>query len=228
MALSRFKENPGAGARGLDPCLRKESVVNGFGHRGRGILIFFLAMALTALFSGACTTPKKDRAPKTAETAPVPSPALKTVPSDLLSSLRVAGISCYVFLRPDEKSRHFGPLMKGETLKRLDVQGPWIRVWIPRLRVSGWVPRALALEAPENHDTSESIPAHLMSSVTVIVRKANIRETPTTEADIILVAKRNQQFWLLKEKGDWYQIWLPDLKRKGWISGKIVARLRKE
>jgi hypothetical protein len=228
MALSRFKENPGAGAHGLNPGIRKESVVAGLGHGGRGILIFFLALGLTGLFWSACTTPKKDRAPTTTETAPVPSSALKTAPSDLLSSLRVAGDSCYVFLRPDEKSRHFGPLMKGETLKRLDAQGSWIRVWIPRLRVSGWIPGALAIEASENHDTPESIPADLMSTVTVIVRKANIREAPTTEADIVLVAKRNQQFWLLKEKGGWYQIWLPDLKRKGWISGKIVARLRKE
>jgi uncharacterized protein YgiM (DUF1202 family) len=228
MVLSRFKENPGPAVHGLNPRLRKESMVPSSGHRVRGILIFFLALGLTALFWSACTTPKKDRTPTTAETAPVSSSALKTAPPDLLSSLRVAGDSCYVFLRPDEKSRRFGPLMKGETLKWLDAQGSWIRVWIPRLRVSGWIPGALALEAPENHDSSESIPAHLMSTVTVIVRNANIREAPTTEADIILVAKRNQKFWLLKEKGGWYQIWLPDLKRKGWISGKIVARLRKE
>ena len=228
MALSRFKENPGVGVPAADPGMGKPSAVAGLGHRGRGILIFFLSLGLGGLFSGACTTPKEDRTPTTEQSAPAPSPALETVPAHLLSSLRVTEDSCYVFLRPDEKSRHFGPLIKDETLKWLDAQGPWIRVWIPRLRVSGWVPGALVLETPESLLTAESVPAHLMSTVTVIVRRANIREAPTTEAEIILVAKRNQQFWLLKEKVGWYQVWLADLKRKGWISGKIVARLRKQ
>jgi hypothetical protein len=140
----------------------------------------------------------------------------------------VAGASCSVFLLPDEHSRHFGPLVKGETLKWLDAQGSWVRVWIPRLRVSGWVHGNLVQEAPESGATSERVPAQLMSTVTVIVRKANIREAPTTEAEIIRVARRNQQYWLLKKERGWYQVWLTDLKRKGWISGKVAARLRKE
>jgi hypothetical protein len=193
------------------------------------MLILFLVLGLTGLLSSACAIPKETRTPAESESSPAPSSsALKTAPSHLLSSLRVAGDSCYVFLLPDENSRHFGPLVKGETLKWLDAQGSWVRVWIPRLRVSGWVPGGLVQEAPQSGATSERVPAHLMSTVTVIVRKANIREAPTTEAEIIRVAKRNQQFWLLKKERGWYQIWLTDLKRKGWISGKIVARLRKE
>jgi uncharacterized protein YgiM (DUF1202 family) len=83
-------------------------------------------------------------------------------------------------------------------------------------------------EATKSGALSEGVPTRFMSTVTVIVRKANIRESPTTQSEIITVAKRNQEFWLLKEEGGWYQIWLPDLKQKGWISGKIVARLRHE
>jgi N-acetylmuramoyl-L-alanine amidase len=84
------------------------------------------------------------------------------------------------------------------------------------------------VEIPETEARSETVPAQLMSTVTVIVRKANVRESPTRQSQVITVAKRNQQFWLLNEEGGWYQVWLPHLKQKGWISGRIVARLRKE
>jgi hypothetical protein len=202
---------------------------SGPGYGGRAILIFVIVLGLTGLLAGACTIPEETRTPAESKSAPAgPSTALETAPSHLLSSLRVAGDSCYVFLLPDENSRHFGPLVKGETLKWLDAQGSWVRVWIPRLRVSGWVHGNLVQEAPESGATSERVPAHLMSTVTVIVRKANIREAPTTEAEIIRVARRNQQYWLLKKERGWYQVWLTDLKRKGWISGKVAARLRKE
>jgi hypothetical protein len=43
-----------------------------------------------------------------------------------------------------------------------------------------------------------------------------------------MVAKKHQVFWILNKKRDWYQVWLPNLKKKGWISGKIVARQRKK
>ena len=228
MALSRFKENTGSGTHAADPRTRKQGLIADLRHRGRGMLVFFLALGLSGLFLGTCTTPKEDQSPTTKEAEPAPASGTKTSPSHLLPSLQVAGDSCYAFLRPDEKSSQFGPLMKSEPLKWLDAQGTWIRVWIPRLRVSGWVPSAHVLETPESGASSESIPAHLMSTVTVIVRKANIREAPTTRSRIIMVAKRNQQFWLLKEERGWYQIWLPDLKQRGWISGKIVARLRQE
>jgi hypothetical protein len=228
MARSRFKENTGAGTYVSNPGVREQGLIPHLRDRGPGMLLFFLALGLAGLFPGACAAPKEGQFPAAKEAAPIPAPGLKTSPSHLLPSLQVEEDSCYAFLRPDENSSHFGPLVKGERLRWLDAQGSWTRVWIPRLRVSGWVRSALVSEASEKEAGSESVPANLMSYVTVIVRKANIREGPTTQSQTIRIAKRNQQFWLLKEEGGWYQIWLPDLSTKGWISGKIVARLRQE
>jgi hypothetical protein len=222
MVRSRFKVIPGFG--NTDPAARKQN----FRHLRHGILPFFLAFGLVGLFLNACTTPKEG--PSSTRKEPEPGVSLEPTkfPSHLLPSFEVTADSCYAFLRPDEKSSRFGPLMEGENLKWLDEQGAWIRVWIPRLRTSGWVPGEHISESREADTDSAQIPAHLLSTVTVIVKKAHIRDAPTTQSPIMMVAKRNQQFWLLKEEKGWYQVWLPHLKQKGWISGNIVARLRKE
>lgn len=225
MRKSSATEQTGTCARATNRAILKRDLSAGFTKGGRGVLLLFL---LAALYLGACAAGKEEQAPAPQIADKALSPEPEGLPSQLLPTFEVAGDSCYVFLQPSKKSSYFGPLVKTEKLKRLDAQGAWIRVWIPRLRVSGWVINSDVLEANETATGPESVPADFLSTVTVIVKRANIREAPTTQSQIILVAKRNQEFWLLNEKDGWYQIWLADLKGRGWISGKTVARLRRQ
>ena len=148
--------------------------------------------------------------------------------SDLLSTFGVTADLCYVFLRPKLSSQFFGPLAKEEKLKWLDTQGDWIRAWIPRLRVSGWVHKTKVQESTETMSSPVEVPEHLLSNVTVIAKRANIRQAPTTRSKIISVAKKDQKFWLLNKKKNWYQIWLSDPKKKGWIYGTLVKEKHKK
>jgi hypothetical protein len=150
------------------------------------------------------------------------------VHSNLLSTLGVTADSCYVFLKPKQSSRFFGPLAKEEKLKWLDTQGDWIRAWIPRLRVSGWVHKTKVQESTETMSSPVEVPEHLLSNVTVIGKRANIRQAPTTRSKIISVAKKDQEFWLLNKKKNWYQIWLSDPKKKGWIHRTLVKEKQKK
>jgi uncharacterized protein YgiM (DUF1202 family) len=142
--------------------------------------------------------------------------------SNLLSTLEVTADSLYVFLQPKDSSQYFGPLARGEKLKWLDNQGSWFHVWIPRLWVSGWVHKSKVQETTEAMSSPVEVPEYLLRNVTVIANRANIRRGPSTRVNIISVAKKGQEFWLLNKKENWYQIWLSDLEKKGWIHSSLV------
>lgn len=148
--------------------------------------------------------------------------------SNLLATLEVTADLCHVFLQPTYKSHYFGPLAKSETIKWLDTQGDWIQVWIPRLRVAGWVHKTKVRETTEITSSPVKVPEDLLSILTVNATRANIREAPTTRSKIIAAAQKGQEFWLLNRKVSWYQIWLPDLGKKGWVYWKLVRKRQKK
>jgi hypothetical protein len=147
-------------------------------------------------------------------------------PASLIPTLEVVVDGCLVFLDPKETSLHFGPLAKGDLVKKLDVQEKWIRVWIPRLRISGWVTNADVHTAPEMHLDLPPIPEKELTTLSVIPERANVREGPAVESAVILVAQRNQNFFLIDEREGWFKIWVSDLERAGWIFGQLVTRRR--
>lgn len=150
------------------------------------------------------------------------------IPSSLFPTLGVAVDSCYVFLKPSKKSNFFGPLVKGEKIKRLDAYKKWVRVWIPRLLISGWVIGANVHATGKKNLSQGGIPENLITILTVIGKRANIRKGSSTRSSIILQAKRGEEFWLLNKKRGWYQIGIPHLKKKGWVHGKLVVRKQKD
>ena len=145
------------------------------------------------------------------------------VDSILFPTLGVSSDSCYVYLKPTRRSENFGPLKKGEKIHRLDRRGQWISVWIPRLRTSGWVPKSKVFEIKKRTSSPGGIPINILDHVTVISSRANIRSSPGIGAPKIHLAKRKEIFVVTAERGGWYQIWVPPLKKKGWIYGKIVS-----
>ena len=156
-------------------------------------------------------------------TAEPADPALSESHTDLLCTLEITGDSCYASLRPDPQSEYFGPLDKGEKVKWLNSQGDWIQVWIPRLMISGWILRTNASETAETPSNTPEVPENLLMTVTVVAEKANLREAPTTNSNNIATVQEGQTFWLLNRRSKWHQIWHSDLKRKGWISGELIA-----
>jgi hypothetical protein len=62
----------------------------------------------------------------------------------------------------------------------------------------------------------------------IIKKRVNIRKSASIRAPIILKARQRQEFLLLDEKRGWYQVWIPHLEKKGWISGKMVVKQGKK
>ena len=161
---------------------------------------------------------------KTTQPAEVPNPVKPGhVDTIMFPTLGVSGNSCYVYLKPTGRSDSFGPLKKGEKIHKLERRGQWIDVWIPRLRTSGWVQKSQVFEIKRRVSSPGGIPIGILTHVTVISSRANIRSSPSLGGKKIHLAKRKEIFVVLAEKGGWYQIWVTPLKQKGWIYGKIVS-----
>lgn len=154
------------------------------------------------------------------------APPLLDVISAQVPTLEVLSDSCYVFDEPRINPYYFGPLRKGEWVKWLDAQDDWTKVWIPRIRVSGWVNSSHVYETEQTDPTPNTIPAKVFTRVVVTARSANIRSEARAQAQPLLIARKGEDFWLLNEKGDWCLVWLSELNRAGWVFGKVVSKRR--
>lgn len=146
------------------------------------------------------------------------------IPANLLVTLVVRVDECYVFLRPSMDSPFFGPLVKEENVKRLDGSGDWLRVWIPRLRISGWVRKYMVYVSQKESADQANVPIEHLSTLKIVKKQVNIREAATLQAPIFFQAERGQEFRLLDEKKGWYQIWIPHLKKQGWVAAHLVVK----
>ena len=151
----------------------------------------------------------------------------ENISARLLPTLAVGLESCYVFLQPDGDSPFFGPLDGGELVKRVDDTTLWTLIWIPRLRISGWVRKNQVYRVKEKTSEEDTVPTEYLTILNVLKTRVNIRSRPSTRSRIIFKARQRQEFVMLDEKGGWYQVWVPPVKQKGWIAGNIAVKQRK-
>ena len=146
------------------------------------------------------------------------------IPASLLPTMAVGVDASYVFVQPDGDASFFGPLTKEERVSRIERKGSWILVWIPRFRIAGWVRKLQIYDVGEESSDKGNVPTHYLTIVNILKKRVNIRKLPTTRSRIIFKARQRQEFLMLDEKKGWYQIWLPHLEKKGWVSGKMVVK----
>ena len=151
----------------------------------------------------------------------------ENISARLLPTLAVGLESCYVFLQPDGDSPFFGPLDGGELVKRVDDTALWTLIWIPRLRISGWVRKNQVYRVKEKTSEEDTVPTEYLTILNILKTRVNIRSRPSTRSRIIFKARQRQEFAMLDEKGGWYEVWVPPLKQKGWIAGNIAVKQRK-
>ena len=187
----------------------------------RSSVRLFLATALVALMLVSCAgwgEGADDEMTKVDLTIP------DKIPASLLPTMAVGVDACYVFLLPDGDASFFGPLAKNEKVSRIDRKGSWILVWIPRLRITGWVRKQQIYDVSEESSDEGSIPTKYLTIVNIIKRRVNIRKSASTRTSIIFKARQRQEFLLLDEKKGWYQIWIPGLEKQGWVASRMVVK----
>ena len=177
-----------------------------------------------SLFISGCSASKaapKNKKPELQE--PLPEKQ-NLFPSPMLTSLEIVVDACLVSVEPKKRSPTFGPLARGEVVKWLDVRDNWIRVWIPRLRISGWVLQSSTEEIQDAGANQSPIPANELTVMIGVSEKIMVRDAPATKSEVILVAGKGDVFLLLGERGGWFRVWVPEQKRAGWIFGKGLVR----
>jgi hypothetical protein len=187
----------------------------------------FLALTLVTLMGLSCGGSQQGKItgdrPKS---GPVSIP--DNISASLLPTLAVGLESCYVFLHPDGDSSFFGPLNGGELVKRVDGKRLWTLIWIPRLRISGWVRANQVYRVKGKTSDADTVPTEYLTVLNILKTRVNIRNGPSTKSRIVFKAKQRQEFLMLDEKRGWYQVWVPPLKQKGWVAGNIAAKQRKK
>lgn len=184
-------------------------------------MILFFALALVAFVAVNCASGSKDRQGGSKKRA---SYIPEEIPANLLPTMAVGVDECYVFVRPDGDAPFFGPLRKGENIKKIDVGKSWILIWTPRLRISGWVRKHQVYRIHKAISHKETIPSKYLTVLHILKKRVNIRKSASTRARIIHKARQRQEYLLLDAKRDWYQIWVPQVKKRGWVAGKLVVK----
>jgi hypothetical protein len=186
----------------------------------------YLTLVLVALTTLSCEGIKQGRSTEAGpKSGPVTLP--ENIPTRLLPSLAIGLESCYVFLQPDGDSPFFGPLNGGEIAKRVDSTELWTLIWIPRLRISGWVRKNQVYRVKEKTSDEDIVPTEYLTIVNILKTRVNIRKGPSTKSRIIFIARQRQEFVMLDEQRGWYQVWVAPLKQKGWVAGDTAVKQRK-
>jgi hypothetical protein len=132
--------------------------------------------------------------------------------------------TCLVSVEPKKNSPAFGPLTRGEVVKWLEARDNWIRVWIPRLRISGWVFQSGVVEIQDTNANQPPVPVSELTTMIAVSEKIRVRSVPAANSEVILVAGKGDEFFLLGEREGWCRVWLPEQNRAGWIFGKSLVR----
>ena len=191
----------------------------------RSVVKFLVAIALVVLVLASCAGGEKD-VEGGVKNVDLSIPI--EIPVSLLPAMAVGVDACYVFVQPDGDSHFFGPLQKGEQVARIDQEGSWILIWIPKLRFSGWVRKEQVYLIKGKSSDKGSISTNYLTILNIVKKRVNIRKSATIRAPIIFKARQRQEFLLLDEKEGWYQIWLPNLEKKGWVAARMVVKQDKE
>lgn len=141
-----------------------------------------------------------------------------------LPALIIAKSNVVPKMGPDAKAKPAAALRMGDRVARLDVQGNWVRVWVPEGGQVAWVIRDAVQAAPDGNSMSGTIPFSALLPFRVAAAKANLREAPDPKASVVAELKQGTELRFLDVRGGWFKVADPAGRRMGWVSQNAVGR----
>ncbi|MGF7186488.1 N-acetylmuramoyl-L-alanine amidase [Desulfitispora alkaliphila] len=129
---------------------------------------------------------------------------------------------------PDISYQRIGRVVRGDELAIVGTEDDWIKVQLDDNGASGWIAGWLAneieKEIPKNDEPKEDIAQNeIINRYTIIqVEEVSLRSGPGTSYEKIEIASQGQEFLLVKQDGDWYQVQIDD-HTKGWVASWLVS-----
>ncbi len=172
--------------------------------------------------AAAGTLPPPPATPPTPRTASAP----ETIGAVELRALHLTRATA-LRQQPAARAEQFGALKAGDVVLKLDARGPWYRVWVPSVALSGWVERKSAALAPDGSSTALApVPVAELSMVTVSRTGARLRSAPSARGRVVRALAKGEALRLLVGEGTWLKVYDPEARATGFIASKLVARPR--
>lgn len=120
-------------------------------------------------------------------------------------SFTVAVDALNVRKKADLSSKRIGLIHKNETYKVLKTEGNWVQISLTDGQ-AGWVYSFHGSLGAASVSDEKSASAQ---QVTILTDGTNIREAATTSSSIVHRANAGDQFAIVEEAGDWYELSMP-------------------
>jgi len=141
-----------------------------------------------------------------------------------LPTLLIAKSNVIPKVGPDAKAKSAGALRMGDMVARLEVQGNWVRVWIPEGGQVAWVNREAVQPDTQENNVSGTVPFSALLPFRVAAAQANLREAPDPKANLIAQLKQGTELRFLDVRGGWLKVADPEGMRMGWVAQNAVGR----
>lgn len=141
-----------------------------------------------------------------------------------LPSLVIAKANVVPKMGPDAKAKLAGALRRGDRVARLEVQGNWVRVWIPGDGQVAWVNREAVQPSSGGNSVSGTVPFGALLRFRVVAARANLREAPDPKASVVADLRQGTELRMLDARGGWLKVADPAGQRLGWIAQNAVGR----
>ncbi|MCI0370135.1 MAG: SH3 domain-containing protein [candidate division NC10 bacterium] len=141
-----------------------------------------------------------------------------------LPTLVIAKSNVVPKIGPDAKAKPAGALRMGDRVARLEVQGNWVRVWIPEGGQVAWVNREAVQPDTGENSVSGTVPFSALLPFRVAAAQANLREAPDPKANLVAELKQGTELRFLDVRGGWLKVADPAGRQMGWVAQSAVGR----
>ncbi|MEO4052155.1 SH3 domain-containing protein [Solibacillus sp. CAU 1738] len=106
--------------------------------------------------------------------------------------------------KPDLNSKKLGVATKGQQFKVLDRKNNWVQIQYTKKK-KGWVYSFYGSFTVQQEQPSDPL-IPIDEKVTIIYNGTNLRESPSTSANVVQRANAGEQFTIVEKEGDWNKV----------------------
>lgn len=139
------------------------------------------------------------------------------------ASFEIAVNELNVRSQPDLTSDILATVTGGEVYPVISTQGNWVEIQATSGE-SGWV---YAFHGHLSDQTAKTIADASANSVTILTDGTNLRSESSTASSVVSRADAGDQFSVVEQHGDWYEVSLPD-GQLAFVASWVVTSAEKE
>ena len=114
-----------------------------------------------------------------------------------------------------------GKVTKNQTFSVLEEKNDWVKIEYTNGK-TGWIAAWYTEKVANSSNPQETTGSSSKQEVTILNNGTNIRKQATTNSSVVYRASKGEQFEIVEQSGDWYEIKL-DNGSTGFVAGWIIS-----